>query len=149
MFDFSLYGDIYLRKISDKKSTEPIQSLFSFAQSVFEARKTETVTIFKDKTFSEQGFGLAFNQSYCVLYVESLSISQATDDAFRFEIVHLPRLRDHSRAIRIIIDLRFDKVVQSKICTERGTDSDIWYFLIQLADFSLMAKFKHMSGIPV
>jgi hypothetical protein len=149
MYDFSLYGDIYLRKLSDKRETEPIPNLFSFSQSLFELNKFNAVTIFENKLFVEKQYSSLFNRSYCLLYIERLSVSKSSVDTYTIETTHLPRLKDHSRAVRIGITFNDREIIQSTISTVRGEDSDIWYFLIQLADFSVMAKFKHQAGIPV
>lgn len=149
MYDFSLYGDIYLRKNNNKRSTEPTANFFSFAQSMLENNAARPITIFQNKQFSNESYASAFNRSYCLLYVEFLSFTKEKNDLFVMEVIHLPRLNDHSRAVHIVIEFNDHKINRSTISTVRGTDDDIWYFLIQLADFHVMSKFKRASGISL
>lgn len=149
MHDFALFVDAYLRKVLNSRSVDPVSLLYSACDTAVSATTQDQITFYTDKAFTIEESSALFNQSYFRLYIESIILSKNSDHRYVLQIIHNPRIKDYSRAVEITIELTQDGVYQSHIRTIRGNDQDLWYFLIQLADFSVMAKFKHQSGIPV
>lgn len=149
MYDFALFVDAYLRKISINRVVDAVDPLYLLCEAILSNSSQSQLTIFRDKSFSDKEYATAFNQSYCRLYIENLVVAKSTNGSYALQVTHNPRIKDYSRAVEIVIELSPHGAIKSSIRTLRGSDTDLWYFLIQLADFSVVAKFKHQSGIPV
>ena len=149
MYGFELFVEAYLRKLTHARTSEIEHPLYLFCEQALSKGSAHQLTIYKDKAFTDSGYKVSFHQSYFFLYIESLTISKKQDSHYQMDFIHNPRIKDHSRAVEISIELAQQGVFQSFIKTLRGSDDDLWYFLIQLGDFSVVTKFKHKSGIPV
>lgn len=149
MYDFGLFIDPYLKKVVNHRSADAVGTVYALCDGVLSELSQPQVTLYKDKAFVVQDYAAPFNLSYFQLYIESLIVSQTQNQSYLLQFIQNPRIKDHSRAVEIIVELTQDGIRQSHIRTIRGSDDDLWYFLIQLADFSVVAKFKHQSGIPV
>lgn len=149
MYDFGLFIDPYLKKVTNNRSADAVDTLSALCEGVLSALSQPQVTLYKDKAFVVKDYAAPFNPSYFQLYIESLIVSKTQNQSYLLQFIQNPRIKDHSRTVEITVELTEDGVRQSRIRTVRGSDDDLWYFLIQLADFSVVAKFKHQSGIPV
>ena len=149
MYDFALFIDPYLKKVTNNRSVDIVGTVYALCDAVVSASSQPQVTFYKDKAFRVKDHAAPFNSSYFQLYIESLIVSKTRDSSYLLQFVHNPRIKDYSRAIEISVELKQSEFIQSHLRTIRGSDEDLWYFLIQLADFSVMAKFKHQSGISV
>lgn len=149
MYDFELFVDAYLRKLTYNHTIEVEDPLYLFCEDLLSDGSTHQLTIYKDKIFTDKEYRVPFRHSYFLLYIESLVISKKKADHYQLDFVHNPRIKDYSRAVDISIELARQDVIKSYIRTSRGSDADLLYFLIQLADFNVVAKFKHQSGISI